>query len=67
MIVSHASLVPMSAVGANGKLITTDDDRLPYVLRIGKGLSPALLKFSRRKPRYRRVGNLFVMGRRVGQ
>ena len=51
-------------IGSNGKLIITDDDRLPYVLRTGKGLSPAhapLLKFSRRKPKYRRVGNLLVM------
>jgi hypothetical protein len=53
-----------------GKWITVDDSRLPYILRTGKGLSPAhapLLKFSRKKPRYRRSGNLLVMGCRVGQ
>jgi len=56
-------------IGENGKVVVSDDDRLPYVLRVGRGLAPAaakLLKFSRRKPIYRRVGNMLVMGRRRG-
>ena len=76
MILSHrglyAMLKPMAHLyggftDSTGKLVITDDRRKPYVLRTVKGLSPAhapLIRFSRRKPRYRRYRGVLVMGKR---
>jgi hypothetical protein len=48
----------------NGKTVYGDDGTKSYVLRRGRGLSTVapVLRFSRRKPRYTRRGNLLVMG-----
>jgi hypothetical protein len=66
----RAMLCPMSTItrytiGEDGKTTFGDDGTKSYTLRRGRGLSTVapVLRFSRRKPKYRRVGNVLVMCR----
>lgn len=59
------SMLTKFRVNADGTETVLWSSAKPYELRRGRGMSvyAPLLRFSRRKPRYRRVGTLLVMVR----
>jgi hypothetical protein len=62
---SHMSNLSRGYKDESGRLILTDDCQKPYVLRTARERSQGpMLRFSRRKPRYRRVRGVLVMMRR---